>query len=248
MASPYADKVIADGAVAYWRLDEASGNALSQVGNFPGTVTGGVTRGQPGALADGNTAMAFDGTTGKIVTAATVTLATPFAVECWLRPTAVADHALWGTEPTGTGESFLSNTYVSGPSSIIGVHVGANDVYATVPRLDDGRWHHAVFSFPGGTSAAIYIDGVVALNNANALVAPLAVTQRRLDIGSSFTFGDRFWNGGLDEVAIYPTALTLQQIAAHYALRTATAMPAWHDLRYRYCRFVRSRNWRRYAA
>jgi hypothetical protein len=67
----YVQQVIADGAVAYWRLGETSGTtAVDSVGGKNGTISGGVTLNQPGALADGNKAMLFDGATGKIETIA----------------------------------------------------------------------------------------------------------------------------------------------------------------------------------
>ena len=55
----YSDRVMADGAVAYWKLDETSGTtAVDSLGGNNGTISGGVTLNQPGAVA-GGTAMKF---------------------------------------------------------------------------------------------------------------------------------------------------------------------------------------------
>ena len=236
MASPYADKVLADGAVAYWRLDEASGNALSQVGNFPGTVSGGVTRSQPGALSDGNTAMAFDGVTGKIVTGANVTLPVVATVEAWIKTTdadpqpAISFGALFGVLPTiGTQAGVLWVAYDS-------ANAFSNR------SVTDGQWHHVVYVL-SSTTCSFYVDGV--FDVARAQVRAAATTDiMTIGAGVAPTVP---WNGLLDEVAIYNTARTPQQIAAHYALATTSPIPAWHDLRYRYCRFVRAPGWRRSA-
>jgi hypothetical protein len=85
----YVQQVIADGAVAYWRLGETSGTtAVDSVGGKNGTISGGVTLNQPGALLDGNRAMRFNGATGKIATIANLPLV-PFrcTVELWFKTT-----------------------------------------------------------------------------------------------------------------------------------------------------------------
>jgi signal peptidase len=49
--SAYAEQVLADNPASYWRLGEAGGTSMADVtGANPGTYTGGVTLGQPGAL------------------------------------------------------------------------------------------------------------------------------------------------------------------------------------------------------
>src|SRR5207248_8254630 len=65
----YSTTVLADGPVAYWRLGETAGTAIadSSGNGRTGTASGGVTLGVPGALTgDPNTAVAFDGSTGKV--------------------------------------------------------------------------------------------------------------------------------------------------------------------------------------
>ena len=242
MASPYADKVLADGAVAYWRLDEASGTtANSLVGTYPGTISGGVTLNQGGALSDGNMAMLFDGTTGRVLTASTLLVPATSTVECFIKTTDV-----------GIAQPIVS--FRGGPGAnpgqwVLWTQSGGLSVYCddgghanSASSVADGMFHHCVWVSNGSTTW-LYVDGVVKLG-------PVAQTHAartdKVAIG-----WDLFQGYGplavIDEVAIYPTALTPQQIAAHYALRTATGMPAWHDLRYRHCRFVRAPGWRRSA-
>jgi hypothetical protein len=63
----YATTVLADGPTSYWPLDEASGSVAHDrtASARNGTITGGVTLGQPGPIS-GATAMAFDGTSGYV--------------------------------------------------------------------------------------------------------------------------------------------------------------------------------------
>ena len=254
MASPYADKVLADGAVAYWRLGEPSGTtANSLVGNYPGTISGGVTLGQAGALADGNTAMKFNGGSfpnDRITVpsgAYDAVGAGSFTQEAWFKTT------------TATGRTYLVD---SGGSSTNGWVLLLEDttkiyfwlasgssiypLFPGLPAFNNDQWHHVVVTVTRGASDVLrlYLDGVsysqtLTQTGNNYSGGILSIGSQRDGPTSSRCL--------IDEVAIYPTALTAPQIAAHYALRTATGMPAWHDLRYRYCRFVRAPGWRQRA-
>jgi hypothetical protein len=59
----YSERILADGAIGYWRLDDASGTvAADSAGSNPGTYVVGstsITYREPGALLDGNTAARF---------------------------------------------------------------------------------------------------------------------------------------------------------------------------------------------
>ena len=233
----YREQVLADGAVAYWRLDESSGNALSQVGNFPGTVSGGVTRSQPGALSDGNTAMAFDGSTGQVVIPNGAYQAVgigPFTVECWVKTLVLAnpDTFVLDNHNGGAARGFDFNVYSDriiwkvGDGTAVQQAVHFSVVYA------DGNWHHLVGVFTRGAADHIllYYDGGVKQDVIASSVGGNSTPTLNLKVGSFSGDGGtstRHFNGFIDEVAIYPTALTPQQIAAHYQARTA-----WPDTPY----------------
>lgn len=214
--SAYSDKVIADGAVAYWRLNELSGTtAASLVGSFPGTISGGVTLNQPGALADGDLAMAFNGSDGKArVAAPTYAVPNTFTVEVWFKTTSNAQMGCWSNREgnpaglyfgLGSGKAFTYHTSAT-PPQINGTRV-----------VNNGSWHHYVLAHDGAT-ARIYLDGVLDTSAAQTHPGGTGIISIGCDQPNS-----AFWNGSLDEVAVYPTALTAQQIADHVA---AASLPA----------------------
>jgi hypothetical protein len=233
----YRDQVVADGAVAYWRLDEASGTtAVDVIGGKNGTISGGVTLGQPGALADGNQAMRFDGSTGKIVTASPIALPVACTLELWIKSAATnANVGVFGNRFTVQDGIVLIALRTPDGGSVYGdSYVGGNNVIhgAVLPNFTDGAWHHVAWVM-NGSMGTLYLDGVQNAQQAQPHVALTAPFQLGYD-----TFQNLYFNGFIDEVAIYPTALTAPQIAQHYALRLATAKPP-ADLRYRWCRFTR---------
>ena len=201
--SAYSDKVIADGAVAYWRLGETSGTvARSEVGSFDGTISGGVTLNQPGALSDGNTAMAFNGTTGAITIAAFNLPVAPVSIEGWFKSSMINGAGFQGRLAHATSGGtlyFLINSQNNGfiyslDGGLIGTTLGAGHL--------NGQWHHIVYTNDGTTRIAV--DGVQVGSGAQIYPATTG-----LALGTQFP-------GSIDEVAIYPTALTPAQIAGHY--------------------------------
>ena len=216
----YADLVIADGASHYWRLGETAGTtAVDVVGAVDGTISGGVTLGQVGALLDGNPAMAFDGSTGKIVTAAPIDLRTPYTLELWVRmTTGGANDPLVGMRngPVDSGYCVLVHSVTGGVYLYHGgLAVGTG---ATPTDIDDGVWHHVVMVVNGTATVRFYVDGV------DQAVPPLpapygaGTATHVVEVGWD-SGGAKFLAGMLDEVAIYPSVLTPAQVAAHYAAR-----------------------------
>ena len=47
---PYSQAIVAAGPVSYWRLGDSGPTAVDELAANPGTLNGGVTTGQPGAI------------------------------------------------------------------------------------------------------------------------------------------------------------------------------------------------------
>ena len=220
-SSGYAATVKADGPVAYWRLDEASGtSAADAVGTNTGTYTGGVTKGQPGATADGDTAVDLNGTTGYVSVndAAAVRLGDgPFTLEAWVnRPslgtTYPGDQEQVFDKNDGGYQINIQNNVVYFDQAAIGTIAKSTAVMTT-------GWHHIVVT-KNGAAVHVYQDGAEVTS---------AVTNRTLTDGTAkLVLGVRrgnstaFLDGLLDEVAIYKSVLSPAQVAAHWAARLAT--------------------------
>jgi Concanavalin A-like lectin/glucanases superfamily len=223
-AGSYPALVVADGATAYWRLGETSGTtAVDVIGGANGTISGGVTLGQAGALADGDKAMVFDGTNGRILSA-NISLAVPITLECWFKTTATVatnpmlDMFLWPYGSASGDDAF--NVRIAALGEVRFVSYLTTDTFYTsvVQRtgLNDGQWHHLALVLLGSSGVA-YVDGATVATD-----QPLRWNQfTDKSFGIAWNADPAiYFNGTLDDVAIYPTALSPTQIAAHYAART----------------------------
>ena len=217
----YAKRVIADGAASYWRLGETSGTtAVDSIGGAKnGTISAsGVTLAQAGAVQDGNTAMAFNGTTGRISMAA-IPVQISATIEAWVKQAA----------PT-TQQPFFSNRGVAGSVVYVGLSSGKAFLYdngagAHVGSrvISDGAWHHIVFVLTS-TSCTSYIDGTFdATTSWTRSAGPFTGGPGYIGYDVDTT---NSWNGSIDEVAIYNYALAASAITAHYNLGLTVVGPA----------------------
>jgi hypothetical protein len=230
--SAYMLQVLTDGAIGYWRLGEASGTTAadsSAGGANPGTYSiGGFTLAQAGALSDGNTAVLDDGadTTRIVIPAAAITPlngTTACSWEMWLKPATL-------TQPSGFGIALSSSTalaqHMGQAAGTFYAQFNINSVNVNLasgvltPPLAIGTWYHIVVTYDGVTFR-IYVNGVQA--NSIAETGVLSFGTGALWLGGYNTVGGYGFIGTIDEVAIYPRALTAGQIANHYALRTSTS-------------------------
>jgi Concanavalin A-like lectin/glucanases superfamily len=209
VTATYQSQVIADGASAYWPLDDPSGTTAEDLvaGNH-GTISGGVTLNQPGVTADSK-AMVFDGTTGGITVPA-VTVPVLGTIEFWCR-FADAGSLKGPLGSLGTGDVIV--VYINTTAFLVYGGAGFSQSAAgTLGTITANAWHHCVVAFDGATMW-LYVDG--ALDTSPSFVSTTPGTGT-FHIGEINTL---WFAGSMQDVAIYPRALTPAEIAAHYALR-----------------------------
>lgn len=88
-------------------------------------------------------------------------------------------------------------------------------------NLWDNKWHHYVGTWNGGTlptSIKIYVDGVQVDNSSisSGTFVNIEDLSEPLTIGVDDLGNPIWWNGLIDEVAIYNKALSAEEIYQHY--------------------------------
>ncbi len=225
----YQDEVLADNPVAYYRFEETSGTtAIDTANSNDGTYTNGVLINQPGAANLGRAA-SFDGIDDYVSTPRTVS--TNFTLELWIKTTA---SGLTGTQAyEGNGLLWsdvggLANDFVVAMlNSGLSFFTGNPDITVTsATAINDGAWHHLVATRTQGGNVEIFVDGVsrgTTTTNNNPLDGNPFIM-----IGGN-VLDSRYFAGLIDEVAYYPTVLSVDRIRAHFQAGSAspslTAIP-----------------------
>jgi hypothetical protein len=217
----YAETILADLPKAYWRLGDSSANAKDETSSNPGMYIGAATH-PPGAIAnDGDTAATFgSGLYVDVGSRLGFEGEQSFTIEAWVNPITLGSFTgVVSKDAEGSGGNLPHRGYHlyvettkfgferSDGILIQDVNTGA---------LTTGRWTHVVVTFDG-SRLRLYKDG--AFQIMSQLVS-LMIPQT----SNSFVIGARdggtiqFFDGSIDEVAIYDHPLTDQQIDHHHAV------------------------------
>lgn len=228
----YAMTVAADGPVSYWRLGEAGGSvAADTTGANPGSYKAGTTLGAIGALpADADTSVAFNGSAGyvSVPNSPVLNITNNLTVEAWAKPIALGGVTQAVVHKGGsTGNSVWQ--YRIGLTSANKwrgtVYVGSTAITVTDPGTPSTTsWSHLVLTASAGR-LALYVNGQ---SVATALYSGAINTNTGvLAIGRTGGASSDYFRGWIDEVAVYPVALTASQVANHYTIGSAipTAPP-----------------------
>jgi hypothetical protein len=210
---PYAGEVVDDSPVSYWRLGETSGTtAVDRMATSNGTYTNGPTLGQSGApTGDPDTAVSFDGTNDYVSVPDSASLDRgngPLSIEAWVkRSVAGANHTI---VDKGTNAYKL---FIGSDNLLTLRKAGSNNIVKSTTTITDTNWHHVVVTKTGATSK-VYIDGADVTGTVTDQT--LANTASPLGIGSISGGTTEWFNGSLDEVAVYGVVLTADQVREHY--------------------------------
>lgn len=201
------------GLVGYWRLGADASATLvpDSFGRNDGVPAGGLTFQVAGGIAnDPDTAVRFNGSSGRVDVGNGARLRqNTGTVEVWMKT-------------TGAGSGYRDLVGKDGAyylllrDNVLGLWNERTDTFTSSGRrLDDGQWHHVVLTFQAGVTngTRLYVDGV-------------QVQQGTIDFrnqdhpvwigGTIWNGGDEYFNGTIDEVAIYDRPLTAATILNHY--------------------------------
>jgi len=216
----YASEVLADSPTAYWRLDETSGStAADSSGNGnTGTYTGSPSLGATGALAfeTPNLATDFDGSNDYVDLSFNLNPAnTSLTIELWANAETISTTAgpVLIQQDGSNGRALLQ---VDKDSGEYATFLGGSQILSGV-TAQTGQWTHIVLVFErtSGSSGSVqwYFDGQPQGSPVN--INAESETGGWL-IGRHKSTGNQFWDGRIDEVAIYESALSSARVQAHY--------------------------------
>lgn len=237
--SHYATGVLDAKPESYWRLGEAQGTAAgSEVAVNLGKDAGGytnVTLATAGALTGSqNTAATFNGTSSVVtLPKGALKKSRDTAVELWFKSNITGSGGpLLGYQDkdlsaaSGTGVPLL---YVGTDGFLHGQFGGTTIApLASTIAVNDGHWHHAVLSAMGATQT-LWLDGAKAAERTGTTIEHSLLTFNQ--VGAAYattpaswpgwgTASRRYFNGVIDEVAVYSHPLGQAAVAAHFKYGT----------------------------
>ncbi len=205
-SAPYAQRLIADGAVGLWRAGDAGLVAFDTIGCRNATFSDGATKQVPGLIVN-DPNQAFTSLSGGIRSDLTgvITPAGPVSLEFWSKGTnsenwlgRIGHFGVYrGNRDYGRIQTL---TLQFAPGVYASTDLGANGV-----NINLDSWHHYVVTHDGVNAGKLYIDGVLYLSG-TAGWDPLGL---ELAVGESS--GRSF-----DEIAVYNKVVPTAHIKDHF--------------------------------
>jgi len=239
----YSDVVLQDSPVGFWRLGETSGALVDSIHGNNGTANGTPTRGVAGLQKGDPTGNGIQlnnnpfGSGNDYVTIANASVLNPGAamtIEGWFKLTtsspATNQYPLLQKAYTShTPPYYLyglfcnNNTAGHSPNTMIQFAAACGGTFAATNGYDLGHtWAngevHYLAGVYDGAHLFTYVDGA----QVDSIAATGAITSvtTPLDFGRytnlANSTGTPYWQGVIDEVALYSSALSATRIKAHY--------------------------------
>ena len=206
-----------DGLIAYWKLD---GNANDYAGTNHGTIYGATT-----TTGQVNNALYFDGIDDYVNMAQTGPLGnSQRTITAWAKTSSEAEQYIlcYGGSLFEYGTNIRAG--LSGYGGCEGVTFDiCNGAVTYSASVADGKWHHYTFVIPDMVDAALsdvrlYQDGILLTDvcGSDTLGRIIDTGSIPIEIGRFFDEPWYYFDGSIDEVMIFDSALSAGQIEAMY--------------------------------
>ena len=148
-----------------------------------------------------------------------------FSVSLWMKTIATGTGAFVAKDnnasnPRGFSVEFNNSApggyfVIYNGTTTYGVYVFSSD--ANYINIRDNNWHHIVAVYTPSTSVALFVDGNFVKSNTTNIPASVNFVNDNLNIGRRPQSGGvNYFNGKIDEVAIFNRALDSTEISALY--------------------------------
>ena len=214
-------QAVEDGLIGHWTFDKKhtdinAGEALDQVGNeHPGEI-----KGRP-KIVEGkvNEALKFNGKEDYIVMG-DVTEGQDLTYAMWIKVSKLPDGPkviIWDDNPNGGGDAWLQLN----ADGTVETQRGGDGfgVFKTKSPVKSGEWTHITYVADGKNDIkTLYLNGAPAGDQGGKITARTGISHVVVAVGHDRNAFIKPWyfEGDIDEVAIYLRALTPQEVKKNY--------------------------------
>ena len=202
----------ADAALnAWWEMSDNADDSTAN--NNDGTVNGGASY----VTGYAGKALSFDGTDDyvDVANSSSINLTKSFTLAAWVYPDSVSGQRGVITKLTDSSDKQYALLIEDG-RIILEYRAGGNNFNVEGPAvMGTGSWQHMAATVDASLMVRLYVNGSEVFNRqAVTEVLPSTDALRIGSVGGSY--GANFFEGIIDEAAIWNTALSANEIAAVY--------------------------------
>lgn len=216
----YEQTVLANTPSLYLRLGEATGTNADDISgnNLDGTYVNTPTLSVQGAIInDGDTSITLTAASSEYLTVADNALLDPgdtFTIEAWVKKVAGVAYTICDKGTDGY------QLHISAGGLLQLSKTGTAVIVSSTTAISNAVWTHVVAT-KATTTVKLYINGVDRTDTVTNQT--IVGTATALNIGRTAA-GAGYFDGSMDEFALYPTALSATQVLAHYTAGTESLL------------------------
>ena len=204
---------------AYYKMSDATDSTLN---GYNGTATN-VNFNVQGKF--GN-AGEFNGSSSLINLGNNAAINTlPTTISCWINTTTTASEStIWNNGGNSSSNTGLALVILS--SGVLRLTTsnssGTGAQVTGTTSINDGNWHHIVITYEAGgasgftASGNCYLDGNITPEFTSNVLANFTQANQNFIIGRYWASGLGYFNGKIDQVRIFPSALTAANVTSLY--------------------------------
>lgn len=229
LSSDYTSYGVRDNLVAYWPMNERRSEEATDIANEPGErlngdIQGNVTVGVRGISSSG--AYRFDGDDAAVRVDGEALIATDsrkMTFSAWVKPegSQPADYSTIVAKGSNTGyQMHLENDGATRNPVFEGGDYGDPPEAQWNTPLEVDRWHHVVGVYENSSATSdntfrLYVNGELKKETTTSRSIANAPGDN-FGIGNNLNNADRHFNGVIDEVRVYDTALSPDEVTDLY--------------------------------
>jgi hypothetical protein len=210
-----------DSLLAYWKLDESSGDAIDSVGSNDGTVSG-ATQGVTGKIID---SYSFDGINDKVEFGSDSSLdpgTSDFSISLWFKTSTDDRDVLWCNGGDEVTPRVVLYTKGSSGDFEVQIRDSGSSIDSFFSDTDgtfyNGLWHHLVVNLDRDGNVSFYLDGSShGVDDISAFDGDTIWSgSSKTTIGNKPNSDTQAFNGLIDEVGYWNRTLNSSEIQALY--------------------------------
>lgn len=227
----YTEAIVIDRPVVYYRLDESSGAVVDRSGNLNLTAIGGITRSQASLITgDSNTCYDFNGTTGYLGAAEPGDFDTDLlTLEAIVRPDTIVAEVIMSRFNQTFDTDVWVFSIVNGFLQFKMRDIAANEyVYVSTASVPVATTSH-VSVIVRTNSIDFLVNGILIDSIPKSWEEMARTVEGLFTIGARFTgtsYVD-FFDGKIDEPAVYLIDLEKEQLSYHSSARAVVSAYTW---------------------
>ena len=208
--------------VAYWKLDEASGNAADATGGgntlTNSSATYAAAKIKNGGVFSGSAQYMYNSTVPN-------TGANAWSTSYWIKTSVSTnndnDHWGWGT---GTSLKGIGGYFNSTTGKIRWNAYGGGGSVISANALNDNKWHFICITYDG-TYVRMYVDNLTVVQSSSVTLNIVSAANKTCLGRQWYSPQDNYFTGSIDEVAMWSRCLTATEVKELYTNGGANQYP-----------------------